>query len=117
MNKALFERMLAAFARDTGAGPQRRILLVLDNAGWHAPPDLAVPDGLRLIFLPPCTPELQPVETLWVHVDEPAVNRSFNTLGELDAVIAARCVDLADDPQRVKSQTGFHWWPAISKPI
>jgi transposase len=108
--------MLAAFARETGAGHRRRILLVLDNAGWHAPPDLAVPDGVRLVFLPPYTPELQPAETLWVHVDEPAVNCSFETLAELDAVVARRCIDLAEDREKIKGQTGFHWWPQRREP-
>ena len=49
----------------------RIILLVLDNAGWHGPANLKVPDGIRLIHLPPYSPELQPAETLWSVVDEP----------------------------------------------
>ncbi len=36
---------------------------------------------------PPYTPELQPAETLWVHVDEPIVNRHFDTLADPDAVV------------------------------
>ena len=41
------------FAREAGAGLDRIILLVLDNAGWHSPPGLAVPEGIRLVYLPP----------------------------------------------------------------
>jgi hypothetical protein len=63
---------------------------VLDGAGWHTEP-LAVPEGIRLVFLPPYTPELQPAETLWVHVDEPLANQHFNTLADLDEVVAERC--------------------------
>jgi transposase len=92
-------------------GPERIIILVLDNAGWHTQGGLAVPEGIRLLYLPPYTPELQPVETLWVHVDEPIVNRHFETLADLDAVVARQCIVLSDDTQRVKSQAGFHWWP------
>jgi transposase len=55
---------LALFAREAGAGRDRIILLVLDGAGWHTAP-LAIPEGIRLVHLPPCTPELQPAETLW----------------------------------------------------
>ena len=81
VSKRDFEDVLALFAREAGAGRDRIILLVLDNAGWHSPPGLAVPEGIRLVYLPPYTPELQPVETLWVHLDEPVVNKHFDSLG------------------------------------
>ena len=64
LSKPLFEALLAAFARQAGAGRDRHIVLVLDNAGWHGPEGLAVPDGISLAFLPPYSPELQPAERL-----------------------------------------------------
>jgi hypothetical protein len=60
VSKPFFEKLLADFAETVGAGKRRRILLVLDNAGWHGEAGLAMPEGLRLVFLPPDTPELQP---------------------------------------------------------
>ena len=48
---------------------------MLDNPGWHGPGGLTVPDGIKLVFLPPYSPELQPAECLWVLVDEPVVNK------------------------------------------
>ena len=74
VSKPLFAGLLAAFAREVGAGPHKRVVLLLDNAGWHTLTNLAVPDGLRLVYLPPYSPELQPAETLWTLVDEPVVN-------------------------------------------
>ena len=109
--------MLASFARDTGAGRDRIIVLLLDGAGWHTEPNLAVPDGIRLVYLPPYTPELQPAETLWVHVDEPIVNEHFETLEDLDAVVAERCVALGKDRDLIRGQAGFHWWPKRAGPI
>ena len=47
LSKPLFEKLLAAFARQTAAGRERHIVLVLDNAGWHGPKGLAVPDGIN----------------------------------------------------------------------
>ncbi len=111
VSKQDFEGLLALFAREAGAGPDRVILLVLDNAGWHGPPGLAVPEGIRLVYLPPYSPELQPAETLWIHVDEPIVNRHFDSLADLDAAIARQCVALNADRDRVRRQAGFHWWP------
>jgi len=40
-------------------------VLVLDNAGWHVAKALNVPENITLLFLPPYSPELQPVERLW----------------------------------------------------
>ena len=60
------------------------------------PENLAVPDGVRLVFQPPHSPELQPAEHLWAFVDEPLVNSYFETLDELDEAVADRCVALID---------------------
>jgi len=115
VGKTLFEETLALFAREVGAGPERIIVLVLDGAGWHTAP-ITVPDGIRLVFLPPYTPELQPAETLWIHVDSPVVNRYFDTLDDLDAVVAKRCVALGEDRDLIRGQAGFHWWPKRQEP-
>ena len=114
VSKEFFEALLETFAREAEAGVGRIIPLVLDNAGWHGPANLKIPDGIRLIYLPPYSPELQPAETLWALVDEPIVNKHIATIDELEAKIAQRCVALADEPQQIQSRTGFHWWP---KPI
>lgn len=114
VSKPFFEEMLKLFAREAGAGVRRSIVLVLDNAGWHSEAGLNVPEGISLVFLPPYSPELQPAETLWVLVDEPAVNKHIDTIEELDAIIAKQCLALASQPSIVKAKAGFHWWP---KPV
>ena len=113
LSKPFFEALLAGFARKTGAGRERHIILVLDNAGWHGHQGLwPSPEGISLVFLPPYSPELQPAEHLWPLVDEPVANRHFATLADLEAVIAERCRRL--DAETIKPHTDFHWWP---KPI
>jgi len=114
VSKEFFAALLQTFAREAEAGMSRIILLVLDNAGWHGPANLKVPDGIRLIHLPPYSPELQPAETLWSVVDEPIVNKHIATIEELDAKIANQCVALVEQPEQIQSRTNFHWWP---KPI
>ena len=111
VSKQDVEAILALFAREAGAGRDRIIVLGLDNAGGPSSPGLVIPEGLRLVYLPPYTPELQPAETLWVHVDEPIANRHFDTLAALDAAVARQCVRLPADRERVRGQAGFHWWP------
>ena len=114
LSKPFFAALLAAFARDTGAGRERSIVLALDNAGWHGPKSLAVPDGISLVFLPPYSPELQPAEHLWPLVDEPVVNRHFASLDELGTTVAERCRRL--DAATLKPHTDFHWWPRPVQP-
>jgi hypothetical protein len=112
VNTALFAAVLARFAAEIGAGPSKRVILVLDGAGWHgAGGGVAVPEGVRLEFLPPYSPELQPAEHLWPLTNESIANRHFATLAELDAALAARCLALGDRPATVRDHTHFHWWP------
>src|SRR5215210_5638456 len=101
--------LLALFAREAGAGRERIIVLELDSAGWHTAPNLAVPDGIRLVYLPPYSPELQPAEHLWPVLDEPLANQYFETLADLEHVVTARCRVLNRD--QLKLGTNFHWWP------
>jgi hypothetical protein len=116
VSKPFFEALLATFAREAGAGFSRTIVLVIDNAGWHGEAGLKVPNGVRLVFLPPYTPELQPAETLWTLVDEPIVNKHVENIDRLDAIIGERCAALAQERETFKSRAGFHWWPKIAKP-
>ena len=45
-------------------------VLVLDRAGWHVSGDLVVPANLTLVHLPPYSPELNPVERVWLYLRE-----------------------------------------------
>jgi transposase len=45
--------------------PGTHAVLILDQAGWHSTPKLTVPDNITLLFLPPKSPELNPVENIW----------------------------------------------------
>ena len=105
------QRCLASFAAEVGAGPDKHVILVLDGAGWHVAKDLVVPEGVELMFLPPYSPQIQPAERLWPLTNEPIVNEYFETLEELDEVLAERCRILADDPDQIKAHTLFEWWP------
>ena len=106
VSKPLFAGLLDAFAKAVGAGPTKRVVLLLDNAGFYTRPHLAVPDGIRLVYLPPYSPELQPAETLWPLVDEPIVNRLVPTLDDLVNTIGARCCHLAERDLRPRSAHG-----------
>jgi len=116
ISKEMFERILADFAETAGAGAAKRIVLQLDNAGWHGPESLAVPDGVRLVFQPAHSPELQPAEHLWQFVDEPLVNTYFESLDALDQTVGKRCVALTEQSEMIRNSTLFHWWPRLGPP-
>jgi transposase len=110
----VFQLLLDAFARERGVGARKRILLVLDQAGWHASAELQAPEGLTLVFLPPYSPELQPAEHLWALLDAPVVNRLIGSLDELEAILGARVRVLAERNEQIRSTTLFHWWPRVN---
>lgn len=111
-----FALAVATFARDEGIDADHRAILVIDQAGWHLSPDLVLPVGVHLAFLPSYSPELQPAERLWTLVDEPLANRAFAGLDELETVLVDRCRTLEADPRRLKAHTHFHWWPPEPPP-
>jgi transposase len=106
-----FALALTTFAQEEGIGADRRVVLVLDGAGWHTAVTLALPEGIHLLPLPAASPELQPAERLWPLVDEVVANRSFAALEDLEAALVARCQTLRANRATVKAHTRFHWWP------
>jgi DDE superfamily endonuclease len=108
-----FPSRLSAFAQEQGVGPDKHLLLVLDQAGWHKSADLKLPQGLHLLFLPSHSPELQPAERLWPLSNEPLANRVVTSLDELEQLQAERCCWLQAHPEMIRGRTSFHWWPAL----
>ena len=59
-------------------------VVVLDNAGWHVAKSLKIPPNLTLLFLPPYSPELNPVERLWQWLKSHQLsNRVFKDYADL----------------------------------
>jgi hypothetical protein len=111
VNTPLFQSIIDAFAKARGASPDKAVVVLLDNAGWHRAKALEIPEGLHFCFLPPYSPELQPAEKLWPVTDEAVANKPFETLDELTEVLDRRCSALSDQPGLIKGHTLFHCWP------
>src|SRR4030095_1645834 len=110
VSKHCFDIALKRFAKQIGAGKDKRIILVLDGAGWHKSFALNSPCGITLMFLPPYSPELQPAEKLWPLLREAVANRNFENIEEIENVIETRCRYLAKERNIIKEHTLFHWW-------
>ncbi len=115
VNTELFNRVLKDFAEHFKIGPAKRVILPLDQAGWHTSKDLEVPEGIHLFHLPPYSPELQPAERLWPFVNEPIVNQAFSSMDVLEEVVYRRCQRLLHQQALIRGLTFYHWLPRIAK--
>jgi transposase len=71
---------------------------------------MRLPPNLKLHFLPPYSPELNPVEQLWAHLREKYFhNRAFDSLDALEDHLVNALCDLEQDPDTAKSITGWTW--------
>ncbi|MBU2055341.1 MAG: transposase, partial [Proteobacteria bacterium] len=62
-----------------------QIIMVVDGAGWHRNESLIIPDNIRLLRLPPYSPELNPVEHVWDDLREKEFhNRVFDSIDSLE---------------------------------
>jgi transposase len=86
------------------------IVMVLDGAGWHRAKRLQVPANMRLVLLPPWSPQLNPAEHVWDEVREKYfANRRFETMDQLDHQLVTGLAALETDMPRIASLTGFDW--------
>ena len=75
------------------------IFMVMDQAGWHIAGELAVPPNMRLMFLPPYSPELNPAEHLWEAMREDCfANHVFDDLDAVERALTAGIVALEANP-------------------
>lgn len=117
LTAGIFGQVLREFAREQEVADGKRLLLVLDGAGFHTGDAVNAPPGVSLITLPPYSPELQPAERLWPLCNEPLANRTFASIGELEDVLADRCCQLVTRTHQIRALTFYHWWPSTTQPI
>lgn len=60
-------------------------IVIVDGAGWHKSKDLIVPKNIELVYLPPYSPELNPVERLWLYIKKAILyNKIYENLEDLE---------------------------------
>ena len=84
------------------------ILLVADGASWHRAKSLQIPDNIELFFLPPSTPEMNPIEQIWKEIRKRGFrNEIFKTLDEVIYRLCDTICSLSKDS--IKSITARNW--------
>ncbi len=104
----LLDQFSATIAKD------EHVVMVLDQAGWHGSGTLVVPSNVTLLALPPYSPELNPVERLWLHLKERYLSHRLHTND--DAIVDAACDAwnrLKADAGRIKSLCSYPGIPRV----
>ena len=86
----------------------QRIAIVMDGAGWHQSKKLIIPSNIRIIILPPYSPELNPIEKLWQYVKNHTIkNRVYKTIPQLENVVCKFINRLS--PEIIRSVCGVSY--------
>jgi hypothetical protein len=104
-------RLMSIFLAQTAAQfPNEHCIMFLDGAGWHKAHELTVPDNMRLLPLPPYSPELNPAEHVWEYIRENDIrNQIFSTLDEVMDTVETSLRHLHEAPEELRSMTAFPW--------
>jgi len=70
-----------------GENSKTLIIMVLDNGSFHKAKKLKIPDNIKLVFLPPYSPELNPAEKMWARYKRAFTNKLFKSLDEISSFI------------------------------
>ena len=64
--------------------PNDIIILACDGAAWHKAKALNIPDNIQLVFIPPYTPEMNPIEQIWKEIRKRGFkNEIFQSLNKV----------------------------------
>lgn len=88
-----------------------RIILCSDNAGWHKSLNLKIPENIVFLYLPPYSPQLNPVEHLWDYIREQKGfnNRIMNSMDEVIDTLAYALKQIYYEKDIIKSLCNFNW--------
>jgi len=94
----------AVFVGQTVHRTVSRSSSLLDRAGRHGAKALRVPPNVALVPLPPCSPQLDPMERIRLWLRERFL--SLRVFPDFEAIVDACChawSAFADDPHRIRS--------------
>ena len=87
---------------------QKKLVIVMDGAGWHKSEKLKYPKNIRIIIQPAYSPELNPIEKLWQYIKDHTIkNRIYKTLIELENIVCKFIQTLK--PEIIRSVCGVNY--------
>jgi hypothetical protein len=95
--------------------PGAHAVVLMDKAGWHIADELVIPANVTPVFLPPYSPELNPIERLWLYLKD---NQLSHCVFEGTAEIIEACCDawngLLIETGRIRSLCSYPWLQKVS---
>jgi putative transposase len=86
----------------------KKPMIVMDQASWHRSKALKIPENMKILLLPPYSPELNPVERLWEHAKSKLIkNKIYDTLDDLEDSVCEFFRTLKNES--VQSICGFNY--------
>ncbi|CAK0774644.1 conserved hypothetical protein [Azospirillaceae bacterium] len=114
VNTNTMSSFLEAFSKNIESDVH--ILLVMDQAGWHRSKKLSIPNNITVVSLPPYSPELNPVERVWLYLRERFL--SHRLLDDYNAIVDACCEawnTLTADRETLRSLVMYPWMTWVNK--
>ena len=67
----------------------------MDGAPWHRSYKLKIPSNIEIVYLPPYSPELNPIERFWLHIKRHTIkNKFYDSIKDLENDVARFVVDI-----------------------
>lgn len=88
--------------------PKDKIILACDGAAWHKSGSLRIPENIELVFIPPYTPEMNPIEQIWKEIRKHGFkNEVFKSLQKVVDRLCNTICSLSNET--IKSITERDW--------
>jgi hypothetical protein len=95
--------------------PGAHAVVPMDKAGWHIADELKVPPNLTPVFLPSCSPELNPIERVWLYIEENQLSyRVFDTTGDIIDACCQAWNRLTAETGRIQSLCSYPWLKEVT---
>ena len=91
-------------------GEDEHVAMMLDQAGWHEANDLVAPHNITLLPLPAYSPELNPVERVWLYLKQRFLSHRLHA--DYNAIVDAACQAwnrLSSEVGRIQSLCSYAW--------
>lgn len=90
--------------------PDHFLLVICDGAPCHREGALNLPENMKVVSLPPYSPELNPAENGWDDMREKFFkNTVFDSLEAVKNKLVTACRFYEDNPQIIQSIAGWNW--------
>lgn len=84
--------------------------MICDGAPCHSEGALNLPENMKIVSLPPYSPELNPAENGWDDMREKFFkNTVFDSLEAVKNQLVTACRFYEDNPQIIQSIAGWNW--------